>query len=323
MPDHFAARLQRLASRQGFCLTRRQVLAAGATQKWLRVRLETGRWKRVHPGVYVTFTGPIPWRTRAWAAVLYAGEGAVLGFEAAGYDAGIVRSPPATVDVWVPLARNARSRPGVRVHRRTCLPRDGMQTDPPRTRTDPTVLDLTSRCLDADAVVGVLTEGLRRGASADGVLALLAERPRQRWRRLLLEVLADCEVGVESPLEWHYHRDVVQRHGLPRFELQSRHRVGGRWIRADSRCARFGVRTELDGALAHPGGRTDSDAWRDNDAVIDTDEITLRYRWAHVVGRPCHTAAQVVRALRRGGWTGQPRACGPECQLIQQLASAA
>lgn len=195
-----------------------------------------------------------------------------------------------------------------------------MLTDPPRTRLHPTVLDLTSRSANADALLGLLTQGIRRGTTPDALLELLAERPRQRWRRLLRDLLADCDLGVESALEWRYQHDVVRRHGLPQFELQSRHKVGGRWIRADSRCADFGVRTELDGALAHPGGRTDKDTWRDNDALIDTGEITLRYRWVHVAGQPCRTAAQVTRALSRGGWTGTPRTCGPSCDLLQHLA---
>ena len=44
------------------------------------------------------------------------------------------------------------------------------------------------------------------------------------------------------------------------------------------------MRVELDGELADAGGRTDDDTWRDNEAVVGTEEITLRYRWSHVVG---------------------------------------
>jgi len=77
----------------------------------------------------------------------------------------------------------------------------------------------------------------------------------------------------------------------------------------------LGVRIELDGALAHPDGRTDGDTWRDNAVLIARGEITLRYRWRHVAVTPCVTAVQVSGALRLGGWTGRPHPCGPECAL--------
>jgi hypothetical protein len=158
----------------------------------------------------------------------------------------------------------------------------------------------------------VLCDGIRAGAHPQSVRELLLPRPRWRWRGLALDALQECEAGVESPLELRFHRDVVRRHGLPQFEAQVREKLDGWWIRADARCRTAPVRVELDGRLAHPGGRTDADTWRDNDVVIGTTEITLRYRWSHVAGDPCRTARQVVRALRSRGWTGRARSCGTE-----------
>ncbi len=321
MPFDVAA-LNRLARRQGGCLTRPQVLAAGGTPTWLRGRVGRRQWRRAHPGVYVTFTGPMPWRTRAWAALLYAGPGAVLAFEAAGHQIGLVPKPPATVDVCVPATRRVRNQPGVRVHARKHILRDRVLDDPPRMRVAPTVLDLVTRCLTADAVVSVVTVGVRCGMHPDAVLDLLEGLPAHRWRGLVRDVLADADAGVESTLEWHYHHRVERDHGLPRFELQSRQKVGGRWIRADRRHKRYRLRVELDGELAHPGGRTDEDTWRDNDVVIDVEETTLRYRWRHVVGGSCRTASQVVRALRKRGWTGTLRACGPNCTVLTRFDQA-
>ena len=81
---------------------------------WLGGRVRLKQWQRIHPGVYAVFTGPLPWRSRTWAAVLYAGEGAALGFEAAGHDAGLLPRPPGMVDVLVPGQRRVRDRPGLR-----------------------------------------------------------------------------------------------------------------------------------------------------------------------------------------------------------------
>jgi len=246
----------------------------------------------------------------------------VLGFEAAAHEQGWLARPPRTLDVWVPATRQVRDQAAVRLHRRQDLPEHRVRTDPPTTRREITVLDLVTRCADADAVVGVVTRAVRAGTSPQVVLEVLDTRPAQRWRRLLRDVLGEAEEGVESPLEWHYHRDVERAHGLPRSALQARRKVGGWWIRVDSRCERHRMRVELDGELAHPGGRTDDDTWRDNEAVIGTDEITLRYRWSHVVGSPCATAAQVARAAQARGWEDEPRRCGPRCTVVEAMKTS-
>lgn len=308
MPDDLAAHVRRQAG----AVTRTQVLASGRTRKWLEHRLRSGRWVRVHPGVYVTHRGPLGWRTRAWAAVLHAGPGAALAGRAAAYELGMTRRPPDVVEVAVPVSRRATDVPGVRVRRRVDLERATARVLPPRTRAPETVVDLLPACRDQDAVVALLCDGVRAGAHPQSVRELLLPRPRWRWRGLALAALQQCEAGIESPLELRFHADVVRRHGLPGFEAQVREQLDGWWIRADARCRVAPVRVELDGRLAHPGGRTDADTWRDNEVVIGTTEITLRYRWRHVAGDPCRTAQQLVRALRSRGWTGTPRPCRSE-----------
>src|SRR5699024_4662425 len=121
-----------------------------------------------------------------------------------------------------------------------------------------------------------------RQTPGDTIREALARRARIRHRALVTDVLAAVADGVESPLEHRYHRDVGAAHGLPRAELQVRERLAGGWIRADCRYRRYRLRVEVDGRLAHPGGRTDADTWRDNAALLATEEITLRYRWRHV-----------------------------------------
>ena len=310
--------VRRLARRQGGAVGRAQVLALGASEKWVRVRAARD-WQRAQPGVYVTHTGPLTWRNTAWAALVYAGEGAVLGFDAAAHEQGWVRRPPRTVDVWIPSTRRVRDQPTVRVHRRIDLPDHRVLTDPPTTRREITALDLVTRCRDDDGLVDVVTRAVRAGTSPAAVLDVLATRPAQRWRSLLVDVLAEAEEGVESPLERHYHHDVERAHGLPRSVLQVRRKVGGWWIRVDRRCEPYRMRVELDGELAHPGGRTDDDTWRDNEAVIGDHEITLRYRWSHAVGATCETAAQVARAAIARGWAGRPRPCGPTCRVAHAM----
>lgn len=118
--------------------------------------------------------------------------------------------------------------------------------------------------------------------------------------------------GVESALELRY-RGVERRHRLPRATLQVRKRLDDGLVRSDVRYPEQGVTVELDGGFAHPLGRTDADTWRDNAVLLARGDLTLRYRWAHVVRRPCDVARQVGEALRSRGWRGLPRPCGPGC----------
>ncbi len=311
VPDPLAAQVRRQAG----AVTRAQVLASGRSRKWLECRVRSGRWVQVLPRVYVTHAGPRGWRTRAWAAVLYAGPDAALAGRSAAFELGMTRRVPEVVEVAVPWPRQVKDQPGVRVRTREGLDRATARVVPPRTRAPETVLDLLPTCRGRDEVVGLLCDGVRAGVHPQSVRELLLPRPRWRWRGLALEALQQCEAGVESPLELRFHTDVVRRHGLPGFAAQVREQLDGWWIRADARCRDAPVRVELDGRLAHPGGRTDADTWRDNEVVIGTTEITLRYRWTHVAGDPCRTAGQLVRALRSRGWTGRPRRCGPGCLL--------
>ena len=65
------------ASQEGV-LARGQGLRPGLTEDAWQWRLDLGRWRTVLPGVAVTHSGPVEERQRCWAALLYAGEGAVL-----------------------------------------------------------------------------------------------------------------------------------------------------------------------------------------------------------------------------------------------------
>ena len=301
------------AARTENVITTRECLRLGADRDWVERQVTSGRWRRVARGVLVTYSGPPTWRTRATAALAHAGRGGLLSHDAAAFLHGITTTPPRVIDVTIPRDRRVVSVPGVRMHRRArrrATRRRGLAV----VAAGDAVLDLVERAQGVDRVVGVLCDAVRAGIDADAVLQALAHRPAQRRRRLVLELLGEVAGGIESPLEYRYHRDVERRHGLPRSVLQRREVVGGRWIRADARYVGLGVRTELDGELAHPGGRTDADTWRDNAVLIAAAELTLRYRWRHVVA-PCETAGQVAAALRSRGWDGVARACGPGCAV--------
>ncbi len=311
---HLAAEIVARVSRpQADVVTTAQLIAIGADRAWVARRVSSGAWQRLHRGVLLTHSGPVLWRTRAWAGLLYAGPGTALSHESAAQLLDFRDAPPRVVTVSIPAHRRIMPTAGLVVHHRRAMPPAGGR--PRRTWRGDTVVDLVTAARSDDDAVGWVCDAVRAGARLPEIADAMARRSRLRNGALLRDLLHEVAEGIESPLERRYHHDVERRHGLPRAELQVRGVVDGVWIRADAIYEGLGVRVELDGALAHPDGRTDGDTWRDNAVLIERGEITLRYRWRHVAATPCETAAQVAAALRSRGWTGCPRPCGPTCAL--------
>lgn len=304
--------VRRRAARQDDVLTLPQLHTLGISPDAAERAVRAGAWQRLHRGVVVVHSGPILWRTRARGALLRTGPAAHLSHASAGYVLRYLDRPPGILDVSVPESRRVVPAPGIRVHRARRLDGEVVATFPVTTRAS-TVLDLVASACSTDEAVAVVAAAMRAGTWPEQVLAAADARPRLRGRALLLEMLAAVADGAESPLELRYHRDVERRHGLPRSTRQRWEPADDRWIRADVRYPGLGVRVELDGCFAHPGGRTDADTWRDNAVGIAHAELTLRYRWRHVAGDPCSTAAQVATALSSRGWVGTARPCTSTC----------
>src|SRR5690606_14047137 len=128
--------------------------------------------------------------------------------------------PPTIMDVSIPSDRSVRPTPGLRIHRRTVPPPAHGRlraVDAPNT-----VLDLIANARSTDEAVGVLCDAIRARVAARSVVDALAERSAFLHRALILELLADVDGGVESPLEHRYHRDVERGHALPAARLQLR-----------------------------------------------------------------------------------------------------
>jgi len=83
MKSELPSALRFLAGNQCGVVSRSQALRTGLTTDMIKFRLRSGRWRLMHRGVYVTFTG-VPGRgARLWAAVLSAGPGAMLSHQTA------------------------------------------------------------------------------------------------------------------------------------------------------------------------------------------------------------------------------------------------
>ena len=292
-------------------VTRAQALAAGMTPKAIQCHLDSGRWVRLHPGVYLTTPGRDDWEVRSTAAVLWAGRGGALTSASAGYAWGLVRVEPPLLEVVVPAQRMVPSLPTVAVTRsRFALARVHGTAWPHRIAAAHAVFDLAAgRGVDRAVTLAARAVDLRLCSSEELTRALF-DRPRQPGRRLLLEVLSDVAAGSESAAEVRYVRDVERRHGLPRGRRQAPTETGGR---RDVEYEQFGLVIEIDGRIGHQAwANRQKDGHRDRTALV-RGRLTVRCFWVDLVPTACALAVDVGAIMQSRGWTGQVRACGPSC----------
>jgi len=303
--------------------SRAQVHRHGLTDGAIHARLANGRWRRLHPGTYLTHNGPITRPAQLWAALLYCGVGAILSHQTAGELAGLVDQPGGAIHLTVPTARQITRRPGLVIHRSTSVERvrcagPGL----PRSRIEETVVDLAACSANPmQAAHWVLRACGRRLTTVARLGRAVAERGRLRWRGPILAALADAGAGCESVLEQRYLHLVERRHRLPTGRRQARARSVGQVRYDDVRYEPWGVAVELDGWLAHPIESRLRDLNRDN-ATLLTEVTVLRFGWTDVTIRPCEVTAQVVLALRVAGWTGSPRPCGRSAICVREIINS-
>lgn len=214
------------------------------------------------------------------AAVLAAGEGAVLSHRAA---AALWRvrptartNPEVTVERWLP------SRPKITIHQGP-LPPDEITilraipvTTVPRTRLDLAIV------LDKRQVERAIEEADRRRLDDPLSLIDLVERyPGRRGTGVIKSILAESRIGstfTRSELEERFIA-FLETHSLPSPELNVAIEVNGPWIEADCVWRRQRVVVELDGHASHgTAGAFERDRARDR-ALLAAGWRVVRVTW--------------------------------------------
>jgi predicted transcriptional regulator of viral defense system len=300
---------------QAGTLSRRQLLDAGLTSQMINTRLERRRWQMLHRGVYALFSGPPPRAAWLWAAVLRAGDGAVLSHQTAAELHGLIESPAETIYVTVPSTRRVRTPDiAIRISGRIGEARQPNR-EPPRTTVEETVLDLIQVSRTFDDACGWLTRACGKRLTTEAKLRdALSLRKKMPWRAELDDVLAAVGHGIHSVLEYRYVRDVERAHGLPRSRHQVRVVIDGQVMYRDVYYEEYRLAVELDGRLAHPDEERWRDSRRDNKSGA-RGIYTARYGWRDVYGHPCETASVQAQILRERGWPGAPVPCSASCPV--------
>jgi very-short-patch-repair endonuclease len=283
--------LARIASASHGVVTRVQLLDAGVTDDEIRWRLGRGGLLRVHRGVYrVGHRAPSTEATYL-AAVLAAGEGALLSGRAAAHLLGILKgtAPPAEV-----IARTERRIAGVRTRRSRGLEaRDAtIVRSIPVTTVPRTLVDISAD-LPLDALARASHEaGVRYRTTPRDVEAVLARRPTDPGARKLRHIIhGDAHVTL-SKLEAHF-LELLRNEGLP-LPVTNRE-VSGR--RVDCRWPEHRLTVELDGYRFHNSRHSwEQDRHREREARARGDDFR-RYTWGDVEENPTLMLRELVSAM--------------------------
>jgi very-short-patch-repair endonuclease len=204
--------------------------AAGFDESAVHRALNAGRLHRLHQGVYAVGHRSLSWRGRWLAAVLAAGDGAVLSHTSAVALWEFLRPIQGPVHITVDAAVRRKQRPGLQIHRsRTLTPRDITRrhgiavTTPSRTISDLRgTIDpyLFRRALRQAEIAGHQVPHLSavRRTRSDLELLFLGLCERHGLPRPLVNhrvhghrvdfLFPDQRVAVETD-SWQYHRGSV------------------------------------------------------------------------------------------------------------------
>jgi hypothetical protein len=253
--------------------------------------LTAGRLHRLHRRVFALGHTAISIEGRLSAAILYAGEGAVLSHTTAAWVWRLIDAEPRRIHLTTPGRR--RSLPDVRVHH-------SRRVDPTDCRGVP-VTSISRTLVDVGSMLG--SRQLRRAvAEADyrGLLdlrdledALRRGRPGSKSLRAVLRSHMPQLAQTLSRLEERF-LELCETADLPLPEVNAR--VGR--MRVDALWREQGVTVELDGGPAHAGAAAMKRDRNRELALRSLGFLVARYTWEQVSDRSGEVAADLRRLLR-------------------------
>jgi very-short-patch-repair endonuclease len=288
--------LAALAARQHGVATRAQLLTAGLTRARLTHRIQTGRFRRLHRGVYLVGPVPLP-RSAEMAAVLACGPDAVVSHGSAAAVLGLRPHPGPGAPVHVAIVGGDRGRsPGLRPHRVRDLPADEVTrvTGIPVTSAARTLLDLAPG-VGARELERALVRAERRDLLAPGELErVMGRRARTRGVRLLRSLIEDADRRALTRSEAEERLlELVRKARLPSPEVNVH--LAGYEVDFHWRAARLIL--EVDG-FAYHSSRASFERDRTRDAALSARGYrVMRITWRQIAREPEAVLARLAQAL--------------------------
>ena len=272
-----------LAARQHGVIAVRQTSMSRAA---ITRRVQAGRLHRLHRGVYAVGHVPQTREARWMAAVLAAGDGAVLSHRSAATLWRVRDGEGPRPDVTV---INDSRHPAIAIHRSRLAPEDiTVLRGIPVTTVARTLVDLAHE-LSLDDLARALREAqFLKLYDLAAIRDALTRRPSTTLKDLLPQVISD------NTMEDRFQR-ICHTHGIPEPVRQFRlgaHRFDFAW--PEQR-----VVVETDGWQAHSGPHAfQADRTAANRLQLQGWTV-LRFTWDDLARRPRDVAAAVRRALGR------------------------
>ena len=205
-------RVQTLAARQHGRVSSAQLERVGVSRSTIQSWVKAGRLTPILPKIYaVGHTAPSR-EADLWAAILYAGPGAMLSHGTAAQWIGLIDYPPRAIEVTTP--RRIKSINGIVVHGQRALPRH-LHKRLPVTSIAQTVLDLAATA-DLRLVRKALANLDYRHQLDVKALHAICEHGRPGSKRLK-QALSNHQpelAHTNSPLEVDF-LEFCERHHLP------------------------------------------------------------------------------------------------------------
>jgi very-short-patch-repair endonuclease len=289
------ALLARRAAHQAGVFTRQDALRCGLSKDQIADRLGDGRWVRQLPSIYRFAGTPESEDAMRWAAVLWAGTGALISHLTAATMWDLDGVPHSRkVHLLVGAERRLRSRDVV-VHRSTGLERERRFVDGlPVTRPELTLIHVASLVGEEVLETAFESARARRLVTTRSVTACV-ERVAANGRhgtaamRALLAEIGN-EQPAESVLEVKAAR-LLRRSALPRPLRQ--HAIGRQ--RVDFAWPEKRLVLECDGKLFHANRfQADRSKWS---ALAAAGWRVIVVTWDDVTRRAEHVLAQLGQAL--------------------------
>lgn len=276
-------------------ITYAQLIALGYSRRAIEHRIRIGRLYCLYRGVYAVGRAELTDHGRWMAAVLAAGEGAVLSHLSAAALWGL-RKTPARIDISVPANRHPRC-PSLHIHRRTTLFPAHLTTHHRIPVTSPalTLIDLAT-LLSTDSLEAAINEADKHDhIDPEQLRATLTSFPPIPGTARLRAVLDHHTFTLtDSQLERAFLR-IVKRAGLPKPQTQ----VMLNGFRVDFYWPELGLVVETDGQRYHRTPAQQTKDRRRDQAHTAAGLIALRFTRAQVGYDPAHVETILVATVNR------------------------
>jgi len=294
-----------IARDQEGIVARAQLERAGFNRWAIDRALRSGRLHHIHKGVYSTQAPELATEDALLiAALLAAGDGAVLSHGTAAWRWGIIPAPPSKIELAVP--RDRTPPPGLTLHRSRFHPGDLiLDARFPRTSVPRTLLDLAAR-YDPRALLNALAEAeFRHDTRPEDIQRTLRRgHPGSANLRTALNHHAPGHGEVKSNLERRFRALLIQH----RIELPLRNEPLGPFT-IDCLWPHHRVAVELDGRQHDRPRQADSDD--DRDLWLRRNRyIARRYGKKQIETRPDDVIADLEDAFAQARALGYARPAG-------------